>query len=127
MKTIHISLDEFLATEKPWEFLADRLESQPDGIVPESDLLALRNAMPLMDDSHLACALPIAEYTQPLLFADLSARLLSHSSMSVRVNAYRVLRAIREESIDESLRRTVTDHLKQCPEAEHFSDALARP
>ena len=79
MRTIHILLDEFLASDKPWEYLADTFKSESDWFVSESDLLALLNAMPVMDESHLACALPIAEHSQPLLFADLSARLLSHS------------------------------------------------
>lgn len=125
MAIVHFILKEFLASEKPWIYMSEIFDSS-DWMVPVSELQSLLATMPLMNEVHLSCALAIAEHSQPDLFAKLAASLLSHESMSVRINAYRVLRAIPKESIDNTLRLAVSDGLEKCPERPRFGDALSR-
>lgn len=125
MSPTSFSIDAFLASEKPWKYLDESGFEGPDWRLTETQLGAVRAALPEMGWSHLAMALVLAERHAPRSFADQAAGLLGHPSMSVRINAYRVLRAVPRGEIDDVLEEAVNAGLTRCPERADFKDALA--
>jgi hypothetical protein len=118
---------EFVASGKPWDYIVDSGLCEPEWSISDLELEALLRALDTLDEVHLAFALAIAENSQPEIFGLEAARLLGHSSLSVRLKSYRVLRAISVQHLTSDLRNAVDHGLMQCPEKEHFDDALSRP
>ena len=120
------SAREFAASEKPWDYMIQSGWEEPELQVPEAELLQLHDALGSLDEYHASFALAIAERLAPSKFAIVAARLLTHPSMSVRINAYRVIQAVPSEDISDDLREAVEAGLEKCPERNHFADALQR-
>jgi hypothetical protein len=120
------SAKEFLASTKPWDYMVSSSLSDPSWSLSRQELRTLHDAINGLDVEHLVYTLYLAEGHAPELFAEVAARLLAHSSMSVRIKAHRVLRAVPFEWITDSLREAVNNGLSECPEWRDFADALVR-
>ncbi len=116
----------FLEHAKPWDYMVATGLCEPTATLSDRELTTLHSALRDMDEEHLALALVIAENFGPELFAEDAARLLGHPSLSVRVNAYRVLRAVPPHYLSNGVREAVANGLSACPEASAFADVLAR-
>lgn len=119
------SADTFLASGKPWDYLVSLNLADPTAVLLQKELIKLRDVLTEMDEQHLVYTLLLAEGYAPELFAEHAAQCLAHHSMSVRVKAYRVLRAVPSERITDSLRAAVIRGLSACPERKQFADALS--
>jgi hypothetical protein len=119
------SADDFLASSRPWDYMVSSSLSDPTWTLPRQELAKLHNVVNDLDEAHLVYTLLLAEGYAPELFAEDAARFLAHTSMSVRIKAYRVLRAVPAERITDSLREAVNKGLSECPEREDFADALS--
>jgi len=126
MVNAQFCVSEFVSREKPWDYMVESGLCEPDAQISEQQLSVLRDSLDQMDEVHLAFAMVIAENSFPHLFAHDAARFLSHSSLSVRVNAYRVIRAIPSDLLSTDIEQAVVDGLSTCPEKDEFSDALVR-
>src|SRR5687767_9201697 len=107
------SIPDFAASADPWQYLLKTGILQPNTVVSHEELVDLRESLNAFDDLHLAFALSIAEAKRPEMFGQAAAMLLGHPSMSVRVNAYRVLHAIPSEFISRELRTAVETGLER--------------
>lgn len=99
---------------------------KPEFRIPDVELLQLRDMLESLEEYHICLVLGMAERFSPSDFSIVSAQLLSHPSMSVRINAYRVTRAVAPEDISDDLRQAVSRGLEKCPERDRFADALKR-
>jgi hypothetical protein len=126
MRELQFSTADFVASEKPWNYMAQVGLTEPDASIPERELSALHDRFDGLDEVHLAFALAIAENFAPAMFAHEAAKLLGHPSLSVRVNAYRVICALPAESLSHEVRKAVAAGLSMCPERSAFANALAR-
>lgn len=118
------STEEFIASAKPWDYLVLSGLCEADSTLTPEQLNALYGALRDLDELHLGFALVIGENFAPELFAADAAKLLGHPNLGVRVNAYRVLRAVPIHSFTDSLREAVSKGLSRCPERDWFADAL---
>jgi hypothetical protein len=116
----------FLASDRPWDYIALSSLSDPTWTPPQQELAELHNAINNLDEAHLVYTLLIAEGYDPERFATVAARNLGHTSMAVRIKSYRVLRAVPAERITDGLREAVKKGLLGCPERNDFADALLR-
>lgn len=116
----------FAQSENPWQYMQEAGWEATDFHIAETELSRLQGALSYLDEYHLAFAMVIAERICPTGFALQAADMLNHPSMSVRVNAYRVLRAVPLANITDKLRYAVRNGLATCPECNHFRDALDR-
>jgi hypothetical protein len=117
---------DFVASTKPWDYMVSSGLCNPDSTLPEEELIALHAVLSSLDEEHLGFALVIAENFAPERFAVDAAKLLGHHSLSVRVNAYRVIRAVPAQSLTDSLKEAVAKGLSECPQQEAFADVLIR-
>ena len=120
------SAETFLASSKPWDYMVSSRLSDPTWTLPRQELTKLHGVLNDLDEGHLVYTLLLAEGHAPELFAEDAAKFLAHTSMSVRIKAYRVLRAVPVERITDSLREAVNRGLSGCPEQRDFADALSR-
>jgi len=122
----HFSVHAFCNSDDPWEYMNRVGLTAGVVVLSDDELSELQEAIPSLDEYHLAHALVIAEHAQPTRFGVIAADLLQHSSMSVRINAYRVLRAIPADDLSQSLIARVKHNLHDCPEQKEFADAVCR-
>lgn len=120
------SAETFLASSRPWDYMVSSSLSDPTGTLPPQELAKLHDALDDLDEEHLVYTLLLAEGHDPELFAVDAAKFLADPSMSVRIKAYRVLRAVPAERITDKLREAVNRGLSGCPERGDFADALVR-
>lgn len=126
MGKMSFNTGDFMSSDKPWDYMVSTGLCANDSTLSQQELTALHSAIYDLDDAHLALTLVIAENFAPDTFAEDAARLLGHPSLSVRVNAYRVLRAIPAHMLSQRIRDAVTLCLSECPERDIFADALSR-
>ena len=94
MIATQFQVHEFTRSRDPWQYILDSgiMEISTDSVRREMD--ELRREWEQMDEFHLAFALPIVERHGANDFRTQATRLLDHSSLSVRINAQRVIDAI---------------------------------
>lgn len=126
MTTTGFSVSDFSRASDPWAYILETGILQASSNDVRAELQQLRDEMGRLDGLHIAFALAIAEVHSPELFGMIAADLVSHSDLSVRIKAYRVLRAIAAEEITPTLRAAVERRLRDCPERVEFADALLR-
>ena len=94
--------------------------------VAPAEIVKLHEVLDELDEYHLAFALVIGERDAPAKFAMKAARLLNHESMSVRLNAYNLLKEVGQQDVTDELIEAVKAALEHCPERDDFTDVLAR-
>jgi len=124
--TSSFSAIEFQSARDPWQYLVDAGLPDSSVKVADGELQSLYQMLDELDEYHLAFALVVGERDAPELFSHKAANLLSHESLSVRLNAYNLLREVPREAITDELCAAVQSILLSCPERERFSDALSR-
>jgi hypothetical protein len=93
MVAVEFRIDEFARSEDPWQYILDSGIMELPSESVRRELANLKDRLDDLDEYHLAFALPIAERHAPAAFAGPARRLLDHESLSVRINAQRVLDA----------------------------------
>ncbi|MFN0020613.1 MAG: hypothetical protein ACKVP0_20335 [Pirellulaceae bacterium] len=116
----------FVASRDPWEYILESGMSAPGWQIPVQELQLLASGLNELDELHLAFALALAENSRPDLFIDSAITFLNHLSLSVRINAYRVLRAVPREYFDQNIRMAIMVALRACPEAIEFADIASK-
>jgi hypothetical protein len=116
----------FVASSKPWDYMIATGWEEAELQIPDTELSLLYDELESLDEYHISFAMTIAERFAPSKFAIAAAQLLGHPSMSVRVNAYRVVQAVPQCDITDDLREAVEVGMERCPERQQFADALLR-
>jgi hypothetical protein len=124
MTESRFSTEEFISSAKPWDYMVGSGVCEPDSTLSAEELNALHGVLNDLDELHLGFALVLGENFAPELFAPDAARLLGHPDLGVRVNAYRVLRAVPVHSFTDILKEAVIEGLSRCPERDTFADTL---
>lgn len=86
--------DEFARSIDPWQYILETGIMELPSESVRRDVMELKDRLDQLDEYHLAFTLPIAERHAPAAFAGPAKRLLTHESLSVRINAQRVLDAV---------------------------------
>lgn len=117
---------EFCAADDPWQYIVESGLPDDEMRVAECEITKLHEALDELDEYHLAFALVIGERDAPSKFAIKAAQFLNHESLSVRLNAYNLLKEVKQQDITNELTVAVNTALASCPEREQFMNVLDR-
>lgn len=127
MSTSSFTAAEFRVARDPWKYLVASGLTDATVHISATELLNLHKSLPTLDEYHLAFALVVGMREDPVLFSLKAAPLLAHESMSVRLNAYNLLRDVPDSAVTNKLRAAISLGLSECPEREKFADLLPAP